>query len=434
MFPHNPSNVIAEKGASNHMAQGRITADSVNALQPKSAVQFLWDDKLPGFGVKVTPTGAKIYVLQYRMGGRGHKTRRYTLGKEGALRPTTARKEAERLYGLVKQGKDIAAESREAKRVAVDLAFKPYVETFCDTTMKAEWPKSWEETKRCLELHAVAHWGDKPLTEITAGDCRQLLRRLNDRPATRRNLFAALSYLFNKSVKDGVLPVSPLVALDPPKPVEERTRTLNDDELRWLWAAVEEEEQPSRGIVEHLILWGSRRGEVAGLDWSELNRDRREWHLPGARAKNGCDNIIPLTALAISKLDGIAGDEKWPRSGLVFPSRAGTIPSGWSKLKRRLQERMVKEAEKAGAELKPWRLHDIRRTVATNLQRLGIRHEVVEHLLNHREKARTGIAKVYQTHDFKAEKLNALERWESELQRIVSGAPAVVVPFERRAS
>ena len=92
------------------MAIGKSTADSVNALHPRDVAFFLWDDKLPGFGVKVTPKGAKVYILQYRMGSRGHKTKRYTIGKEGALRPASARKEAERLLADVRRGNDIAAQ------------------------------------------------------------------------------------------------------------------------------------------------------------------------------------------------------------------------------------------------------------------------------------------------------------------------------------
>lgn len=419
------------------MTVGKVTADSVKALRSPDKdgpLEFLWDDKLAGFGVKATPGGAKVYVLQYRMGGRGHKTKRYTIGREGSpWRAASARQEAERLLILVKQGVDIAGTARDKKRVAVELAFKDYVKTFADTTLKREWPKSWKEAKRCLELHASAHLKEKPLPDVTADDIRRLLRRLDDRPATKRNLFAALSFMFNKSVKEGVIADSPLKVIDPPSPVADRDRTLNDDELRWLWKALESEAEPYRGIVEELLLTGQRRNEVAALPWSELNRDRREWHLPGSRTKNGCDNIIPLTDRMVGRLDAVADDEKWPKSGLVRSSREGTVVSGWSKLKRRLDKEMAKAAKKAGATLEPWKLHDLRRTVATNLQRLGVRHEVVEHLLNHREKARTGISKVYQTHDFKPEKLKALERWEAELDRIVSGAPALVLPFERRA-
>ena len=164
------------------MATGRITADTVNALQAGAKDTFLWDDKLPGFGVKVTPKGVKTYILQYRLGGRGHKTKRYTIGKEGAFRATAARKKAEQLYGDIKNGTDIAAERREEQRIAVDLAFKPYVEDFCDGTLKAKWPKSWKQTKSCLQLHAVSHWGDKPLPSITAHDVRLLLRKSTRSP------------------------------------------------------------------------------------------------------------------------------------------------------------------------------------------------------------------------------------------------------------
>ena len=68
------------------MPVGRITQEAVNALTPGAKDIFYWDDRLPGFGLKVTPTGSKVYLLQYRMGGRGHKTKRYTIGKEGAFR------------------------------------------------------------------------------------------------------------------------------------------------------------------------------------------------------------------------------------------------------------------------------------------------------------------------------------------------------------
>jgi site-specific recombinase XerD len=418
------------------MAQGRITADTVNALQPAEKDWFLWDDKLPGFGVKVTPAGAKVYILQYRMGGRGTKTKRYTIGKEGALRAQSARKLAEGLYGDVRNGTDIAdakRQSNEAKRAASELAFSPYVKEFCESTLKAKWPKSWQPTYDCLKLHASRHWRNKPLPDITAADVRQLLRRLDHQPATKRNLFAALSFLFNQSKRDGVIASSPLELVEAPPQVAERTRTLNDDELKWLWEAAQEEAQPYKGILEDLILLGQRRGEVAGLPWAELNRQRKEWHLPALRAKNGCENIIPLTARMVAKLDVLAGGDKWPRSGLVYPSREGTPPSGFSKLKRRLDAKVAKAAKEAGAEVGPWKLHDLRRTLATNMQRLGLSHETIEHLLNHREKSRTGIAKVYQTHDYKAEKLAALQRWEAELERIISGDAAVVVPFARKA-
>src|SRR5207253_6969660 len=102
------------------MARGKVTQDGVNALKPGAKDQFLWDDKLPGFGLKVTPNGAKIYLFQYRLGGRGHATKRVTIGNAGAMKAARAREAAEDLYEKVRQGEDVAAQSRENKRVAVE--------------------------------------------------------------------------------------------------------------------------------------------------------------------------------------------------------------------------------------------------------------------------------------------------------------------------
>ena len=409
------------------MATGRVTAEVVNALQPAERAYCLWDDKLAGFGVKVTPKGGKAYVLQYRMGGRGSKVRRYTIGTDAQFKPLQARAEAERQLIRVRQGVDIADEKKQRQRVAVELAFNKFAPAFCDDTLKIAWPKSWQQAKAALNLHAIPALGDKPLPSITASDLRQLLAKLDKHPATRRNVFAILSYMFNRAVDDGLLSVSPLAGIKAPPQVAERTRTLDDDELRWLWVAAELEAEPYRSIVRHLMLLGQRRSEVAALPWVELSRSRAEWHLPKERAKNGSENVIPLTAAAIARLDALAGGERWPRRGLVFPSAKATAPSGFSKVKRRLDDRMRTAAQKAGGDLAPWKLHDLRRTVATNMQRLRVPFEVIEHLLNHRERTRTGIGKVYQTHSFKDEKLDALLRWEARLAHIVEGSGGVVV-------
>ena len=164
------------------MARGKITADTVNALQASGKDQFLWDDKLAGFGVKVTPAGAKVYILQYRMGGRGSKVRRYTIGPEGKWRPKSARDEAERLSVLIGQGVDVTAKAKDDRRVATDLAFNSFVETFAKTTLKAKWPKSWGQTLASLKLHASAHLKDKPLPAVTKADVRKLLANLDGQP------------------------------------------------------------------------------------------------------------------------------------------------------------------------------------------------------------------------------------------------------------
>jgi integrase len=140
-------------------------------------------------------------------------------------------------------------------------------------------------------------------------------------------------------------------------------------------------------------------------------------------------HVIP----AVSMLDDIAGKEQWPRHGLVFPSGANSVVSGFSKVKATLDRAMSRLAKAEEGKVRDWRLHDLRRTLATNLQALAVPYEVVEHLLNHKERTRTGIGKVYQTHGFKAEKRAAIERWQDELARIVEGETRTVIPMRRPA-
>jgi integrase len=123
--------------------------------------------------------------------------------------------------------------------------------------------------------------------------------------------------------------------------------------------------------------------------------------------------------LAIDIFDEVAGGTEWPKSGLVFSTTGRSSPSGFSKAKRRLDE-YTQRATREGVTSEAWRLHDLRRTVATGLQRLGVRFEVTEAVLNHVSGARGGIAGVYQRHDWKEEKEDALNKWSGYIERLVA--------------
>ena len=127
-------------------------------------------------------------------------------------------------------------------------------------------------------------------------------------------------------------------------------------------------------------------------------------------------STIPLSEIVVSELDGLAGGERWPRSGFVFTTTGRTAVSGFSKVKRRLDEIVSKGMK---LEVPPWRLHDLRRTFATNMQRLGVRFEVTEALLNHTSGARSGIAGVYQRHDWGPEKKEAIRLWDARLRALM---------------
>lgn len=391
------------------MPSANISKRSVDAAVSGAKDTFLWDSELKGFGLRVTANGSKSYVFQYRMGGRESPVRRYTIGKHGSpWTPDKARREAERLLILVRQGADPVQAEKERRRQAVDLAFDSYVEIFRERYLQVRW-KQWQLGDGILRREVIPVLRDKPLPRIVRSDLNPIWDRLADRPAVARLAHATLRKLFRWAVSRGDLERSPLDGGEAPPAVAARDRVLSDEELALAWSLLSMLGDPFHGLVKMLILTGQRREEVAGMRWIELHRAERLWTLPKERTKNSRPQLVPLSEGAIAILDHVAGGASWPKRGFVFTTTGKTPASGFSKAKRRLDELMV--ANLAGCELEPWRLHDIRRTVATGLQRLGVRFEVTEAVLNHLSGARSGIAGVYQRYDWAKEKRDALQRW-----------------------
>jgi len=423
MFAPVPANVIAEIGVSNHMARARINKQTVDAIRPASKDVFVWDDKLAGFGLKATPAGGKVFVFQYRMGGRGAKVRRYTIGKFGPFSPDKARGEAERLAMLVAQGVDPQHQKQERRREAVELAFQAYLDRFERDCLKVKWKSSHGDARATLDRFAVPVLKDKPLPNIRRSDIRDVLAPVRDRPASARKLFAILRRLFNFAVAEGDIATSPLDGMEPPPAPNARDRWLEDWELLLVWRAAGALGYPFGPLIRLLILTGARREEVAALPWEELRQEERLWMLPADRAKNGNANDLHLSSLAYAEINAIAAnksreDDKWPRRGLLFSTTGNSPVSGFSKAKARL-DRAVANLNK-GEALEPWKLHDLRRTMATGLQRLGVRFEVTEAVLNHISGARSGVAGVYQRHDWKTEKRAALDAWSAYIEGLLS--------------
>ncbi len=403
------------------MAVGRINKSNVDAQRPGAAEVMLWDDKIAGFGLKTTPAGAKSYLFQFRIGGRAGKTRRVTIGRHGSITPDTARKEADRLAGLVAQGIDPQREKQAAARKAVDLAFKGYAARFVDDCLKVRWKASHADGEALLRLYAIPVLGTTPLHEITRADIRAVLQPVRRKVATCRNLFAVLRRLFRWAVSEGDLAVSPLTGMEPPPLPTKRDRVLNDQELRLAWQASDTLGYPFGPLIRLLLITGQRLEEVSGLEWHELEKDAARWMLPADRAKNGNASVVPLSDLAVHELAALAKragrKDGWPRKGFVFTTTGETSSSGHSRAKRRLDKEVAALAAKEdGAPVvAPWRLHDLRRTLATGMQRLGVRFEVTEAILNHVSGSKSGVAGVYQLHDWGPEKKAALAAWSDHV-------------------
>lgn len=415
------------------MPTGTITKRSIDALKPAAADTFLWDDREKGFGAKITPSGKITYVYQYRMGGRGTPTKRWTIGAHGgAWTAATARAEAERLAILVAQGVDPVEDKKRRDREAATLGFTAYIETFTDGYLKTDWGDTWPTAKRQLEMHVAPILCDKPLPSITVADLNPVFDKLRPNPATQRNVYAVVRKLFNWADKRDDIPASPMAKMDAPAGVKARKRILSPYEVVALWRASFTLEQPRGHFIRSLIATLQRRSEVAKLPWAELSHNQQSWLLPGERAKNEQDHFVPLNSIALD----IFADRGWKSRGLVFPSSTGkTAISNFSDIKAALDKAMLpilqkladERADELGeekheVELLPWRLHDIRRTGTTVMQSLGIPIEVTERVINHHQGGEAkGIRAVYNLYEYADEKRRALDAWGVWLEAKISG-------------
>lgn len=407
------------------MASGKITKTSVDEMQPSPGGKvWLWDTELKGFGLQVTPAGAKSYVYQYRMGGREATKKRHTIGRHGSpWTPTTAREECKRLSLIVGQGTDLRDADRERRRQAVDLAFTPYAARFVDSHLKNAWT-DWRAGERLILNEAVPVLGMRPITLLKRADLATVMDRLSDRPASARLAHATLRKLFKWAEERGDIERSPLDGMATPAPVEARDRVLSDRELALIWQAAEGLGYPFGPVVRLLLLLGQRREEVAGMTWAEVRRDPPMWLLPATRTKNGQAHMVPLVPEALAVLDALAPAPTeegrpivWPGKGFVFTTTGKTAVSGYSKAKARLDS-LIGKLDAGDLTFEAWRLHDLRRTLATGMQRLGVRFEVTEACLNHVSGAKAGVAGIYQRHDWKEEKRDALTRWAGHVVEI----------------
>jgi integrase len=270
--------------------------------------------------------------------------------------------------------------------------------------------------KRSLTLHIKPVLRDKPLPTITRADIVAVLDRMPDEQVgNRRNVFAVMRRLFKWAISRGDIASSPMEGMETPPPVKPRERWLTDEELRRVWNHASKTHRCFGPIVRLLIATGQRRKEIAGLHWNEVSREAREMRLSGERTKNGEPTTIPLNDLAVAELDQLARGETWPKRGRVFRTSTGAGFTAYHKGKVKLDKLVAGEDDP----LPPWRLHDLRRTLATGFQRLGVRFEVTEAVLNHVGQSRSGVAAIYQRHDWKPEKRAALDAWNEHVVQIL---------------
>jgi integrase len=384
------------------MTKARLTKTFVRDTQPSTKDIIVWDEDVTGFGLKVTPAGRKSFMIQYR--SLDHVERKLKIGDCSTMKPDEARDIARDMLTEVRKGGD-PAKARKAKRASrgegtINELFDDY-----KAHKKAEGRRSSGEIERIFNHDILPELGKRKPEEVSTQEVSKFLDKIAVRSpsmawAVRRQLSAFYSWAIPHLPHGTANPVT--YASKPPK-LKSRDRVLSNDELKSLWKAVEAERDPWRTALKLLILTGQRREEVLSADWKEFDLRKRVWTIPAARAKNGKAHVVPLSGAVVKLLEALPS-----RAGRLFPRGTGIV------------SRAAKRIRDAMGDVPHWTWHDLRRTVATGLQRLKVRLEVTEAILNHVSGSRAGIVGVYQRHDWAQEKREALSKWAQAVDRIVS--------------
>lgn len=394
---------------------GKLTDAKIKGLKsPESGQSEYSDSDVPGLRIRVGKSGIKTFILRKRVSG---KLRNITVGRYGPrLGLAAARRKARQLISDIEAGKDVSPARREGSVLTIRAMLPQYI---ASKTRR----RTVDETERIFRRYILPEFGDRIADMVTRAEVTKLIDEIaTTAPAMARAVHAQLSAFYSWALpRLDRMQSNPCRDAGRPRKSPSRDRVLNDRELEALWKLASAEPLPWGAGLKLLILTGARREEVFAADRAEFDTVANEWTIPAVRSKNGLPHIIPLSPLALKVLATIPDHETSPK---LFPTRTKANaddrgPSGFSKAQARIRQSL--ELAIAPDPVAHWTMHDIRRTVATGLQRLGVRFEVTEAVLNHVSGSRGGIAGVYQRHDWKAEKSDALLSWSQFLEKFHSG-------------
>jgi integrase len=382
--------------------------------------EFCWDTELEGYGLRLRRRRnggglLRTWIAQYRASGH---TRRVTIGSADKIAPAQAREAARKILARVALGQDPQAE-KAAKRQRAVRTFRAVVDAY----LAAKRPELRPVSNRLNELYLRAGPYFRPLHSLGIGEIAHpdIAARLsaivrNHSPHTAAAARRAVSALFRWAMEEGWVETNPVIGTRKPADPMPRDRVLTNAELAAIWRACGDDDHGR--AMKLLILLGSRRSEVGGMRWSELDLEVGTWTLPAERSKNHRAHTIALPAAALAVIELV------PRTTRdhLFGDRAGAGFTSWSRGKLELDGRL------AGT-VKTWRVHDLRRTVATRMADIGIEPFHIEACLNHYSGHRRGAAGVYNRSNYGRAVKAALARWAGHVRDLVEGRESNVVPL-----
>jgi integrase len=406
-------------------AKRDFTDRFLKSLKPaeKGRRPIYYDAQIPNFGIRVTDKctddNKGSFVLVTRFPGSENPTPR-RIGDYPGMSLAKARDIARQWREDLRQGVDPKLKEAEQRRAQARLRADTFGVAFEQFEREhLSRLRTGAAVARAVRLHCFAPWGDKALTQIRRSDARDLIKTIaQTSPVSANRVRAYLSKFFGRCVEEERIEVSPIAGIKTPAKESKRDRVLSDLEIRAIWHACAAIGAFGRAF-RFMLVSGQRKSEVCEAPWDEFDLGAGVWTIPASRTKNGRPHVVPLPLAAVAIL------EATPRMGaFAFCTNARTPLGGFSKAKARLDqkaavifERLARERGVAST-MAPFRLHDFRRTAATNLARLGVDRIVISRILNHTDPS---ITAVYDKYAREPETRAALERWAGRLMAIVEG-------------
>lgn len=394
-----------------------FTDTALKKIKPEAGLVELVDTSRKGLRLRLYPTGKKVFVFRYRFNER---SRILTIGEYS---PNLSLEEANQRLSTAKLALKNKIDPGELKQQSLSgEKAKPLIPELVTEYLERhakKKKKTWREDQRMLEKDVLPRWKYKKVADIDTRDIVNLLDKVERRSVSARNhLQTVLGRMFKFAVSNRHwIRQSPCIDIDR---VEEapRDRHLKVHEIPIFWSKLKDATMSGymKTALKLLLVTGQRRGELAHARWEHIDLKGAEWYMP--ETKNGTDHTVPLSVMAVELFKRLRKETR--ESAYALPSPHLQIKSSRTPIedkpiaKRSLTRALAKNREHFG--LDHFTVHDLRRTVVTQMHELKIAQRTIDEVINHLPPK---IVLTYDRHDYMEEKLQALEEWSLELSQIV---------------
>src|SRR5262245_8904455 len=408
-----------QEGAARSTRKLKLTDRNVRILPAVNGRTDYTDSLVRGFRLRVGADGSRVYSVGYFAGGRW---KRYTIGRVGDLRLAEARDAAREIRARARLGEDPQAEKISERQA--DQTFGDLIGLFVQRHGPTMRPLSLIEFERAAKRDVLPVFGSRRPADITRADIRSLLERIRARgaPTQAKRTLALVRAVFRWSIREDLLPTAadPTFAFRFPNEAKPRDRVYANDEIRAIFAAVPGTELED--VVPLLFYTAVRSEESRAARWADVDIERALWPIPAAVTKAGDPHPVPLSSGVMRVIARTR--ERSETTEFLFPAPTAVCRACGRAGHMDVPNKAVTRLRRVEGVPRDFRLHDVRRTVATRLAEMGTHVPIIEAILGHRPPR---LVRTYQVHAPVGEMRTALERWSAELDRIITALRLVRV-------